>query len=129
MLQHEREYFVSRLRSGTYYIDYEGIKLKVLPPTVEDQFFINAAYKEAYDDAFSQDVMTNEDMMFWMYQKGLWGDEDEQKLKDLDKNIEKLKVQMFENRYKQNVRETARVYLRASEKAILKEKQLQNLSQ
>tara|TARA_Y100000361_G_scaffold153879_1_gene177039 strand:- start:6678 stop:7736 length:1059 start_codon:yes stop_codon:yes gene_type:complete len=121
MLQHEREYFVSRLRSGTYYIDYEGIKLKVLPPTVEDQFFINAAYKEAYDDAFSQDVMTNEDMMFWMYQKGLWGDEDEQKLKDLDKNIEKLKVQMFENRYKQNVREAARVYLRATEKAILKE--------
>ena len=73
MLQHEREYFVSRLRSGTYYIDYEGIKLKVLPPTVEDQFFINAAYKEAYDEAFSQDVMTNEDMMFWMYQKRFMG--------------------------------------------------------
>ena len=122
MLHHEREYFVSRLRSGIYFVNYEKINLRVLSPTIEDEFFINQAYKDAYDDAYSQDVMTHEDMMFWMYEKGLWGEEDDKKIKDLENNVEKLKVQMFENRYKHNVRETARAYLRATEKAISKEK-------
>jgi len=118
MLQHEREYFVSQLRNGVYYIDHAGLKLKVLSPTIEDTYFINLAYKQAYDEAYSQDVMTEEDMLFWMYEKGLWTEDDDQKIKDLDSNIEKLKVQMFENRFKTNVRETARLYLRATEKAI-----------
>ena len=47
-------------------------------------------------------------------EKGLWT-EDDQKIKDLDSNIEKLKVQMFENRFKTNARETARLYSRATE--------------
>ena len=122
MLQHEREYFVSRLRSGTYYIDYDNIKLKILSPNIEDEFFINEAYRQAYEEAYSQEVMTHEDMLSWMFDKGLWTEEDDNKIKDLEKNIEKLKVQMFENRYKSDVRETARLYLRATEKAIAKER-------
>ena len=122
MLQHEREYFVSRLRTGIYFLDYEKFKLKVLSPTAEDEFFINHAYKEAYDEAFMQDVMTHEDMLFWMYEKEFWTEEDDKKLEDLESNVEKLKVQMFENRYKQQVRETARLYLRATERAIIDQK-------
>ena len=87
MLQHEREYFVSRLRSGTYYIDYDNIKLKILSPNIEDEFFINEAYRQAYEEAYSQEVMTHEDMLSWMFDKGLWTEEDENKIKDLAKNI------------------------------------------
>lgn len=119
MLQHEREYFVSHVRNGVYYVDYGGVKLKILPPTIEDEYFINLAYKEAYDEAYSQDVMTEEDMLFWTYQKGLWTEEDDTKIKDLENNLEKLKVKMYENRFKSDVRETARAYLRATEKALV----------
>lgn len=122
MLQHEREYFVSRLRSGIYFLDYDNIKLRILSPTIEDEFFINEAYRQAYEDAYSQEVMTQEEMLSWMFDKELWKEEDENKIKDLEKNLEKLKVQMFENRYKQEVRETARLYLRATENALNKER-------
>lgn len=121
MKQHEREYFVSRLRSGFYIVDYDNIKLKVVLPTIEDEFYINQEFMNSYDDAYQQDLMTQEEMLEWMYEKGLWTEEDDKKIKDLEDNVEKLKIQMFENRFKTNVRETARAYLRATEKAIKKE--------
>ena len=62
-----------------------------------------------------------EEMLEWMYEKDLWKEEDDKKIVDLSKNIDILKIQMFENRYKTSVKETARVYLRATEEAIKKE--------
>ena len=49
MKHHEREYFVSRLRSGTYLVEYENFVLKIVPPTVEDEFYINKSFMDAFD--------------------------------------------------------------------------------
>ncbi len=35
---YEREYFVSRVRSGYYHIKDANINIKTLPPTPEDEF-------------------------------------------------------------------------------------------
>tara|TARA_R100001377_G_C3189833_1_gene110088 strand:+ start:517 stop:1563 length:1047 start_codon:yes stop_codon:yes gene_type:complete len=121
MKQHEREYFVSRLRSGFYIVEYDNIKLKVVTPSIEDEFYINQVFMDSYDNAYRQELMTQEEMLEWMYEKELWTEEDDKKIKDLEDNVEKLKIQMFENRFKTNVRETARAYLRATEKAIREE--------
>tara|TARA_B100001094_G_scaffold175162_1_gene169354 strand:+ start:3801 stop:4847 length:1047 start_codon:yes stop_codon:yes gene_type:complete len=121
MKHHEREYFVSRLRSGTYLVEYENFVLKIVPPTIEDEFYINKSFMDAFDIAYHQDLMTADDMEEWMYERGLWTEEDEVKLKELRDNIDKLKVQIFENRYKSEVRELARRYLRATEDAIKKQ--------
>ena len=51
MKQHEREYFVSRLRSGMYLVEYDNFRLKVVSPTIEDEFYINKAFMEAFEEA------------------------------------------------------------------------------
>ena len=38
MKQHEREFFVYRIRSGKYFIDYNNIRLKIITPTIDEQF-------------------------------------------------------------------------------------------
>ena len=70
MKQHEREYFVSRLRSGMYLVEYENFRLKVVSPTIEDEFYINKAFMEAFEEAYHQELMTQDDMQEWMYEKG-----------------------------------------------------------
>ena len=123
MKQHEREYFVSRLRSGMYLVEYDNFRLKVVSPTIEDEFYINKAFMEAFEEAYHQELMTQDDMQEWMYEKGLWTEEDDTKLKQFNDNIEKLKIQIFENRYKEELREQARKYLRVTEEAIRKQQQ------
>ena len=40
MKQHEREYFISRVRTGIYYVDHEDIRLKIYTPSIDDEFYI-----------------------------------------------------------------------------------------
>lgn len=121
MKQHEREYFVSRLRCGIYLVEYQKFTLKVVSPTIEDEFYINKAFMDSFAFARDQDIMTSDEIEGWMYEKELWTQEDDEKLKSLKENVEKLKIQIFENRYKEQVRELARQYLRVTEKAIAKQ--------
>ena len=44
MKQHERDYFVSRIRNGKYRIQIFKQELEILSPTIEDEYYINKAY-------------------------------------------------------------------------------------
>jgi hypothetical protein len=115
MKQHEREYFVSRLRSGVYCINHDNISLKVVTPTLEDEFQVNEAHRIAYQQALDDDLMTEEEMLDWMRYRELWTEADEEKLKGLEKDLERLKVEIFNNRYKEQLRDQIRKYIRAGE--------------
>ena len=115
MKQHEREYFVSRLRSGVYCINHNNISLKVVTPTLEDEFQANEAHKIAYQQALDDDLMTEEEMLDWMKYRELWTEEDDKKIKGLEKDLERLKVEIFSNRYKEKLRDQIRKYIRAGE--------------
>ena len=66
MKQHEREYFVSRIRSGIYYVNYDNIKVKVLTPTIEDELLANDLFNETYQLSLDDALMTEEEMLDWM---------------------------------------------------------------
>lgn len=120
MNSYEREYFVSRVRSGVYYIKLDGIKIKVLTPTIEDEFFANQTFMDVLDESRAADIFTEEEMWDWMKERGLWTDEQEIKIEGIQSDIEKLKTQMYENRKNEKVVEHARRYLRAAEQALKK---------
>lgn len=120
MNPYEREYFVSRLRSGIYNIRLDGVFIKVVSPTIEDEFYANELYVQAYEEALYDDIMTEEHILAWAIEKGLWSDEKEQKIELLEKDLEKLKVEIFGNRSKTILREKIRTYIRATEKALKK---------
>jgi hypothetical protein len=116
----EREYFVSRIRSGLYIVKYQGLRLKIYQPTIEDELELQEAYIEAYDNALKDSIQTEEEMISWMKSSGLWSDDEEQKMEKITKDIEKLKIEIFSNRTNDRLRETVRAYLRAAEKGLQK---------
>ena len=121
MKQHEREYFVSRLRSGVYNITQDNITIKVLTPTIEDEFYGSESYKIAYEKALEEDLMTDDEMLDWMRYRELWTDEDDEKIKGLEKDLERLKVEIFNARNNESLRETIRKYIRAGESQLIKQ--------
>lgn len=120
MNSYEREYFVSRIRSGICYLKLDGIRVKIFTPTFEDDFLANEVYMEAFDQARSDDILTFDEMLEWMTKHELWSEEKEQKIEGCKKDIEKLKVEIFNARSKEKLRETIRLYIRAAEKGLAK---------
>jgi hypothetical protein len=99
-------------------VKLEGLKIKVLTPTVEDDYLANEAFMEAYDGAIKDDLKSELEMEEWMRERGLWGDEQDVKIEGIKKDIEKIKVQMYENRENKKLKEQARLYLRVGEDAL-----------
>lgn len=116
----EREYFISRIRSGVYIVKCNGLKLKVYQPTIDEDFELQEIYAESYDLARNDNIKTDEEMLEWMKYSGLWSDEEEEKIEKINKDIEKLKVEIYQNRNNDRMRETIRAYIRAAEKAVIK---------
>lgn len=120
MNTYEREYFVSRIRSGFLNLKLGNVRVRVLNSTLEDEYLSNEIFMESFDQARSDEIMTQDEMFDWMMDRGLWSQENEDKIKACEGNIEKLKVEIFNARSKEKLRETARTYLRATEKALAK---------
>lgn len=120
MTPYEREYFVSRVRSGFYKVQLKNCVVKILTPTIEDEFFGNEAFLKAFDKAREDELMTEAEMLDWMVKRDLWSREKDEKISDLEENLEKLKIEIFKSKSNTQQRETIRSYIRATEKALVK---------
>jgi len=118
MKQHEREYFVARIRSGIYKLDFGEIKLKIVTPTLEQDLEVQETYLEAYRQAEKDGFLTHEDKLESMKERDLWSDEQEEKIKGLEKDIDRLKVELFQNRNKEEMVARIRLYLEAGKKQL-----------
>jgi hypothetical protein len=65
--------------------------------------------------------MTEDQSVEWMRSRNLWTDEDEEKTKQLKKDLDTLRVEIFNNRNKPELRERIRKYIRAAEEALNKQ--------
>ena len=91
MKQHEREFFINRIRSGTVRLrDY-----RILPPTLEDKLDASEAYIKAYNDAIAEEMMTEDEVEVWMAEHGLWTEEDHKQLETAEKDIKTLKKEIY----------------------------------
>jgi hypothetical protein len=116
----QREYFVSRVRSGIYYVNYKNYKLKVLQPTIEGELDLNEVYLSSYYRASQDGLKTEEEMLQWMVDHDLWSIEEDEKMEKISKDIEKLKREIYNARNNQHLRETIRSYIRTAESALRK---------
>lgn len=118
MKQHEREYFISRIRSGVYYIQSEGKNICIKSPTLEDEFFINEKFKQEYEKCLEEGLKTEDEIVDWMISKELWTHQDDEREEGLKKDIERLKREIYNNRHRSNLREQIRKGIRAGEKQL-----------
>ena len=120
MKQHEWEYFTSRIRSGIYRLNFENLLLKVRPITLEQSFELQEKALIYYGKIKEEGFLTNDEILEQMKERGLWTQKDEDRIEGLEKDIERLKVELFQNRNKKQLVGQIRKYLKAGKEQHLK---------
>lgn len=115
MKHHEREFFVSMIRSGKVFIYHKGIDLEIRPLTLDQSFKSCQIYRDAYDKAMSEEIMTEEDINEWMLENELWTIFDDKKEEGLKKDLEKLKIEIYNARDDSKTATIIRAYIRSGE--------------
>ena len=82
MKQHDREFFIYKIRSGKVFLKN---RISIKPPSVDLSVESCLVYEKAYEEAFDDEVMTESEMLDWMIEHDLWGEENETKIEDLRK--------------------------------------------
>jgi len=112
MKQHEREFFVYNVRSGTVYLDDD---IEVRPATIRDKLLAAEHYADVYNEAMADGMMTEDELTGWMIASSLWTQAEEDQLNAAHKDIEKLKIEIFKNHANDDMVPKIRMYLRAAE--------------
>lgn len=118
MKHHERELLVLQIRSGNTYVKSNNISLVIKPPTIEQSILACEVYNETYAQAYIDEIMSEEEMISWMFEQDLWTPHDDKKIEAIKKDIERLKIEIYNARNDKKKREQVRRYIRATEREI-----------
>jgi hypothetical protein len=127
MKQHEREFFICRIRSGKIKIKFEEQFLYIVPPTFDIIMESCEVYNESYEKAYIDGIMDEEENLGFMIEHGLWSWEEEEKIKLLQKDIEKLKIEIYNSRKNDKLKKSIRAYIRGGEKQLYELNNKKNL--
>jgi hypothetical protein len=119
MKQHERELLVLKIRSGNTYINIGDINLIIKPPTIEQSIESCEVYNQSYYHAYAEEIMSEDEMLEWMFEQDLWTPHDDKKIESIKKNIEKLKIEIYNARNDKKKASQIRLYIRAIEKQLI----------
>ena len=120
MKPHEREFFIARIFDGRLkYKSDSGGTLFLHPMSIGEIYECQEVYKDAYNEALWNEVLTEEEMMGVMLQVGIWSSKKDSQVKGIQKDIEELKVQIFKSNFKPEKKDKLRRTLRLAEKRLL----------
>ena len=91
-----------------------------MPISAEQNLRACMEYNKAYDEAYSDNVMTENEMLNWMIERGLWSKGKEEKIKGLEKDIDRLKVEIYNARNDERLARQIRSYIRAGQVQLKK---------
>lgn len=115
MKQHEREFLIYTIRSGKTFLKNNLI---IHPPTIEQVLESLNKYNEAYEQGLEDGLMTEDQMTSWMKEQFLWTSYNENKVKELQKKIENLKVDIYDKRNDNKAAKYIRLSIREHEKIL-----------
>ena len=116
-----REYLVARICAG--YLRFKissDICLIIKPLTLEQKYIAQEIYNEAYEKAFEDNLLTDEEILDMMKKHGIWANIDDKRLEQIPKDIENKKVDLFESYFSSETREAIRGFLRKAEAQLIK---------
>jgi len=115
MKQHEREFFISLIRTGNTFIKINEDLFIVKPLTIDQSYYAAEVYNSSLNQAYVDGMMTEDEMDYWMRENDLWTDEDDTKTEGFKKDLEKLKIEIYNARNNDDLRERIRKYIRIGE--------------
>lgn len=104
MMYSEAEYYVNRIISGVTKCKLRDVSLcnfnlLIKIPSRYHRYIANEIYNEVYDECLYEGMFSDDELKLFMLENELWMPEDEEKLVSLQKDIEELKVRMFESSF------------------------------
>lgn len=123
MLFQEAEHLVNKIISGTIKcrirdVSFQIIHLLIKNPSRYHKYIASELYREVYEDSIDYGMFTDDELKKFMFQYGLWDDTREKKLTSLQKDIEELKLRMFEASFNSQTLTVAKKVLKAAKADI-----------
>lgn len=115
------EFHIARIISGIFRCRVQDCVLLLRNPTRYQRYVAEDIYNEAYGFAIANGVLTDEKIHSYMLDNDLWIPADEDLLKKCGTDIDYLKINIFNNYWKLNLKERGR-----SKKYIIDTKKLQS---
>src|SRR5687768_12122152 len=121
MDQATKEQLVARIIAGCVRCkinlgDDSKLTLVIKKPSLE-QIYVSYLIAQDYHDELEEfGGMTEDEVLDFMMEHEIWTTEDQQTLDTCIKNIEELKVKLYNLQYKSSQKKTARDYLEATKK-------------
>ena len=113
---YEREFFVSRIISGRLKYEKDGLVLFMHPLTVTQNYEAQEVFKTTYNEALSEGIMTEEEGLLMLVEHGLWTDDEQELMEGIEKDMEQLKVEVYEAFFKTSLKDAARDLLKKATK-------------
>lgn len=120
MERYEREFLIARIDAG--YLRYKvGDKvLKIYPPNKDVMYEAQELYLDTLDYCQNRGILTEFDVFYELIKYNIWTEQMEEDYKILPKNIETLKLELFNNKFRSNIRKKTREYLDISKKEYIR---------
>jgi len=72
----------------------------ICSPTIHDMYEAEFIYENKYNELISEDIQTQEQVLYEMCDRGQWSLEKEKRLAEIPKQLEELKIELFNNAFK-----------------------------
>jgi hypothetical protein len=89
--------YLSRILSGFFVFFHKGQKYKLIYPDISIKYEAELYAAEIYDDNKFNDWIMEEDIVHLLITMGMWSHNGDTNLKNLEKQIEDLKVDLYNN--------------------------------
>ena len=116
---YEREFFISRVFMG--YVKHklkDGLYIYIHPPSIDEKIRSDEVFMEAYEDALNEGLMSSDECLSFMMENQIWNPIKEQKVTDLEQEIENLKLGVFESFFNIELREKTRSELKLAKNIL-----------
>lgn len=100
MDRNNRTITVSRISIGAIRTHLDGSVVYLGLPTKFHVYVGNEIFAESYQSAIDEGILTDEQLLGILAKEGLWSYEDDDKIKQLKEELDQLKVDTYESRFR-----------------------------
>ena len=111
---------LNRVETGKIFLNINNSIYSMHTPNKEQRAISELVYRETFDDSKYSELITREQVKILLERKGVWSSQDDKALKDYQKYLEDLKINLYESLYNMQVQSQLRKRIKALKDGINK---------